>query len=143
MMGIKKYLKIFLKISIITVVIYFITGVFSYSDITSFCRVKIDMMSTRTSRNEIADAIRLLKKNDQESYKIFCRHVNRVSENYCRLSHKSGSSAKGWNEGGCYIRGSKTIYLRPNDRDAKFTTQQRAELLKKYSRASKNFWERF
>src|SRR3989338_8567134 len=81
-----------------------------------------------------------LKKENKESYKTLCRYVDVILEQYCingmpnpRLTDKDG----------CYIKGSKVIYIKPERQNTDLIIQKRAEILKKYSAYSKKFWDSY
>jgi hypothetical protein len=42
---------------------------------------------------------------------------------------------------GCFVRGSKTIYLKPEKEESDLIVGQRAEAIKGFMLMSKNFWE--
>jgi len=44
---------------------------------------------------------------------------------------------------GCYIKGSKVIYIKPERQNTDLIIQKRAEILKKYSAYSKKFWDSY
>jgi len=117
-------------------------NLFSYFDPLTFCYIGIENDMLRGNQKTVRKAIGLLKKEDIQSYKTLCKNVDTIVEEYCRAADPRGRGQEvGIDEPGCYIRGSKVIYLIPTKKDNQFVINQRSEMIKKYAFFSKNFWE--
>jgi len=135
---IKKYL---IKLGIISGLIY-VFLFFSYSHFNVFepCFVKIRVPVIASSKAKIKKAIKFLKRSDHAAYGTFCRHVNTIVESDCLGSdwHLS-NEIRGQDAPGCYVKGSKTIYLNPLKTRA-MSEEKISELLKENSELSQEFW---
>lgn len=136
---IKKYLKKFAWIFFIFLAFYFFVNIFNYFDLLNFCYIKIDGDLLRGNESTIKKAIKLLKREDKTAYKTLCAYVDTISEHNCFASSRK-FSLENWNKNGCYIKGSKVIYLKPEKRENSAIINQRKISLKKYSEYSKDFW---
>ena len=120
----------------------FIVNIFSYFDPFSLCNIGIDNKTISGNQETIKKAIGLVKKQDKTAYKTLCKYVNTIKESTCLASDPHlGSRPIGVDNPGCYIRGSKIIFLRPDNRDNANVVESRAETITKYANLSKNFWE--
>lgn len=123
-------------------VIYFFISLITYIDPVNMCQISIENDIIRGNKKTIFEAIKLLKREDIVSYKILCGNIDTISENRCMASEpRVDSTRKGWEEDACYIRGSKVIYLKPEEGDGEAIIRKRKEMLKKYSLDSKIFWD--
>lgn len=138
--------KVFYKLpnyifsSVILGIVAVVLGTVSYLDIFNLCYINIDGDITRGNEKTIKQAIRLIKEEDKESYKTLCHYVNTVKERYClipKVPIKFGT------EPGCYIRGSKVIYLIPERGENQQIVRQRATTIQKYAQKSKIFWNNY
>jgi hypothetical protein len=116
----------------------------SYFNPLTFCKIKIELGSFDNHRKEIKQGISWLKKNDSEAYRDLCKNVDKISEKICvgadpNVDMKLFEEIRDKN--GCYVRGSKIIYINPHNFDEKINTQTVAGYIKTYSEMSKNFWE--
>jgi hypothetical protein len=125
---------------------FWIINTYYYIDPIHLSFIKLDKDTLRGNRDTIKKAIKQIKKEDRESYKILTRYINRISEKYCIIAdHKTnrGEYLAGLDLPGCYVRGAKTIYLRPDKNDSNQVIDTRAETIKKFSIASKEFWDNY
>lgn len=136
---IKKTLKKFAWAFFIFLMFYFFVNIFNYFDPLNFCYIKIDSDLLRGNESTIKKAVKLLKKEDKIAYKTLCAYVDTISEHNCFASSRK-ISLEDWNKDGCYIKGSKVIYLKPEKRENSAIINQRKISLKKYSEYSKDFW---
>lgn len=134
----KKLSKYLIAAIIVSVIIYFTLNILDYFDPLSLCYVSIERDLLRGNRDTIKAAIKLLKIKDKEGYKIFCKYTDRVREGLCADSTQPSQYYDA-----CYIKGSKTIYLKPEKDNTEFIVASRAAALKKYSAYSREFWENF
>jgi len=135
----KKNLK---RLVIVLVIVFlFLTFSFSYFSLFDSCYIKIKEPGLASRKSEIKEAIKYLKITDREAYKNFCRYTNYIIETSCMGSDwHLNEKIRGQDSAGCYIKGSKTIYLNPLILKS-LSAEEISDLLKKYSNLSKEFWE--
>jgi hypothetical protein len=123
------------------VILYIVLSVYySYFSFLDNCFVKIKGVSIASNKGKILEAIGLLKSMDNSSYKNLCKYTDTIIEGACMGSdwHLTGTPL-GQDAPACYIQGSKTIYMNAVIGKS-LRTSEIAELLKKYSNLSKDFW---
>ena len=129
-------LKHYLNYYPIYILIILIFGVFlywrsstHYLDISSFCSISIDKDFLRGNRETIQKALLAIKQNDSGSYKLICRNVDRIAEDLCPNDHTYGGP---WEliRPGCFIKGTRIIYIEPSPDKSKGTILERAEAIK-------------
>lgn len=126
----------FLVVLLTTISIIISTA--SYLDITNFCYISIDGDVIRGNEKTIKVAIKNIKNNDYSTYENVCRNINKITEMYCPDPIdplKFGEDIEG-----CYIKGSKIIYLKPNADNTSQLIEKRSETIIKLSKYSKKFW---
>jgi len=141
---IKEYIIFFIFIAMIIGMAYYVVNFFSYFDPGSLCYIKTEKDILRGNEETIKQALRLIKLEDKEEYKMICAYVDVISEKDCVIADHHIDPNKfeeGWEKAGCYVKGSKTIYLKPNNNEGAATVKKRAEDIKKYAEFSKEFWE--
>ena len=143
---VKQKLKIYFTFLVAIVIFFAIFSIganlFSYFDPLTFCYIGIENDFLKGNQKTVKEAIGLLKKEDIQSYKTLCKNVDTIVEEYCRAADpRVRGQEVGIDELGCYIRGSKVIYLIPTKTDNQFVINQRSETIKKYAYFSKNFWD--
>lgn len=137
----KKILIYLVPLIVVAGAYYFIASFFSYIDIVSGCKIGIYHDIIRGNRNTIIEAIKQVKSRNKDAYHILCNSVDQISENYCVGSDWNiDSSRRGENADGCFIKGSKVIYLRPSLVESSAMVDRRADALEKYSLMSQNYW---
>ncbi len=136
---IKKYFKKFMWTFFIFLAFYFFVNFFNYFDPLNFCYIKIDGDFLRGNESTIKKAIKFLRKENKLAYKTLCAHIDTISEKNCFTSSRN-VSMEDWEKDGCYIKGSKIIYLKPEKRESNIIINKRKVSLKKYSEYGKDFW---
>ena len=119
----------------------FIYTRFHYVDILSLCNIAIDKDFLKGNRETIVQAITQIKTEDKSAYKTVCKYVDLISENFCPVDHAYGGPFTYNNQSGCYIKGSKVIFINPDKSNYPTVINQRAESIKKYADLSKNYWD--
>jgi hypothetical protein len=125
-------------------IIYYTINIFSYFDATSMCYIGIQGDIMRGNEKTIRGAIKIMKK-DRSAYHDMCKYVDTIKEDYCQIADwytKMDKYQKGLDLDGCYVRGSKTIYLRPDQNNNNDIILKRTETIKKMTGFSKEFWEK-
>ena len=123
--------------------ILFFANYFNYFDPLNLCYISIDNYTSkppRGNRNTIRKAIKLLKQSDQETYQVLCKYVDTIQEGGCSKPDENGQFDRE-PAPACYLRGSKTIFIWPDNSEYNSIVSKRAEMIKKYAYFSKNFWE--
>lgn len=123
---------------------YFILNKFNYFDVSSLCYIDLDGSLLNGNKNTIVEALKSIKRKDKQQYKTVCKYVQKISENYCigsdwHLDPKWRENSIGKD---CFIRGSKTIYLYPQEEMNLEVVSKRAKSIEQLSRASKEFWQK-
>jgi hypothetical protein len=120
-------------------------NVFAYLDPPDLCYIGITGDILGGNEETIRSALRLLKSGDPEAYHTTCRYVDRIIEMRCQGADPRGGESEenevGWDNPGCYVRGSKTIQLKPESGASGAIIEFRAATIKKYAEYSQNFWE--
>lgn len=131
-----------LIISIFVVGIIYIWLVLTgYFDPLTMCRIRIHTDLVSGNKKTISQALKLLKKEDRTSYDMACKYVNRIYERTCiGADWHLDKGHRGSNEPGCYVKGSKSIYLKPDYYHQQDTTELRKDSIKKYSQLSWEYW---
>jgi hypothetical protein len=117
---------------------------FFYFDPLNMCKIRVEKDVSADNDNAIKKALELIKNQDRKAYGTICGYVDTISEKHCFKTDghvNQAAYAKDWENAGCYVDGSKSIYLIPNGDSSADSIEQRAEAIKKYSEMSKNFWE--
>ena len=144
--NIKNFLIIPVIILILLLPLFWIANTYYYIDPLRLAIIKLDKDTLRGNRDTIKKAIRQIKGEDKDSYRILTKYVNRISEKYCVIADHEinlNEYLAGLDLPGCYVRGAKTIYLRPDKSDSNQIIDTRVETIKKFSIASKDFWDNF
>lgn len=129
--------------------IYFLAvyavNIFSHLDPPRLCYISISGDLVSGNEDTIHDALRLLRREDPDGYKTVCRHVDRINEMYCQGADPRGGESEegevGWENPGCYIRGSRVIQVKPERNVSEDIIRARAETIKKYAEYSRDFWD--
>src|SRR3990167_3362570 len=122
---VKQKLKIYFTFFVAIVIFFAIFSIganlFSYFDPLTFCYIGIENDFLGGNQKTVKEAIRLLKKEDIQSYKTLCKNVDTIVEEYCRAADpRVRGQEVGINEPGCYISGSKIIYLIPSKMESDY-----------------------
>jgi len=139
----KDNLIFYTSIIFILVIIYFVINIFNYFDIVNLCYIRTEGDLVRGNEKTIKQALKYLKNNKKNDYKMVCKYTDTISEKYCILADDDIDPEllkEGWNLPGCYVRGSKNIYLTPSQNNEEEDIRQKAEAIIKYSNFSKEFW---
>ena len=125
---------------VLAAVFIFTANLFSYFDPATFCYIGIDNDWAQGNQKTIQKAIRQLKAQDKVAYRTLCSSVDAIIEDYCMVIDASGGGVSQPDASGCYVKGSKIIYVRPTKDESLAMVSQRAATIKKYAEYSKNFW---
>jgi hypothetical protein len=119
----------------------FFVNTISYFDAPRLCYIAIDNDILKGNQKTIREAIKLIKIDSEESYQTLCAYVDTIVEQECvnfdpRVTKKNLPPPSA-----CYIKGSKVIYLPSESNESEAIIRERAEMIKKYSKQSQEFWE--
>ncbi|EKD99499.1 MAG: hypothetical protein ACD_22C00241G0005 [uncultured bacterium] len=136
------YIKASFFMLFFIVICYLVVNSIDYFDITSGCYIAITGDVLKGNEDTIRTALRNLKYEDSDSYNRVCGYVSKIIENTCLNSDPRFGYPKQMPDG-CYIKGSKTIYLKPVEKNSDEVVTSRMEELKRLSEFSKEFWQEF
>lgn len=140
----KQGIVIILIIGLFGVLAWYVINAFSnYVDVTGLCRIRISGDMLRGNEDTIKEALKSIKASDSSGYKDICRNVDEITERFCVDSdyHLDQAAAQaGWERPGCFIRGSKTIYLKPEPGESASVVKARAREILKDALLSKDYW---
>lgn len=143
--NITSILYIFVFIIFLTFAFFYLINSFSYFDPINLCYIKLKGDSLRGNEKTISDALKQIKKQDKKVYQMICKNVDIISEKFCvvRDAHIDRSAFLTGNDfPGCYVRGSRVIYLHPQQAQSQKIIDDRAKDIQYYAGLSKNFWEK-
>jgi len=126
--------------AIILVIVTRFIGYFNYLDFSEPCYIKIYSSSLSGNRQTLVEALEKLKVRDPVNYRNVCRYVSVISESPCITSQKYGSQVQNLDVDGCYIKGSKIIFVRPDSRSDPSVVENRIDTIVKYTQESMKFW---
>lgn len=136
-----RFLKWFIFLSFSFGFYYFFINTVNYFDPINHCYINITTDPLNGNRKTIQSALKLLRASDAGTYAQVCDNVDSIEERYCDLRTLMSSESTPWHKAeGCFVKGGKSIYLKPNESSS--MTTRRAESIKKYSQMSEEFWER-
>ena len=138
--------KIFIALISLAVFLYFSLNIFSYFDPLSFCRIKIHQQPLSGNRSTIKEALRYIKRSDPSSYAMVCKYVKDIGEKNCMSGDARVDASFAGEYGtvkGCYVRGTKFIYLKPNKNNDRQTVAERAKNVIHLAAKSENFWQKY
>ncbi len=143
--NLKQNLNFIILVGLLLLVSIFIINRFSYFNPLSMCYIKIEGNIVSGNEETIQKAIRKIKKTDKTAYKNLCKYVDKISEKNCVIADwhiARDEFDTGWRLPGCYVKGTKTIYLLPEKKDSTEIVEKRAEKIKEISEFSKDYLEK-
>ncbi len=139
----RNFLKWFIFLAFIFGIFYFFVNIVNYFDPINHCYISITVDPLNGNKKTITDALRFLKINDMQTYKKVCSSVDSIEERYCDLRNLMSPESTPWHEAaGCYVKGGRAIYLKPNENDNTSMTAKRVELIRKYTQMNIDFWKK-
>lgn len=140
-----KTLSLLVLLFLLPSLFFIYANYFSYFDPVNLCYISIDNYSNKPpggNRDTVRKAINLIKDSDSKGYKILCKNVDTVQEGYCDKPDENGHFEQ-IPPPGCYIRGTKIIFVVPEKSNENNVVLRRAETIKKYANLSKRFWDNY
>lgn len=129
-------------LAIVTVLYFVVATQFSYIDPGGPCWVKT-VTDVVEGNNRLVDGIKKLKESDPYAYKDLCQHVDTIVELNCIAGDPRVNldpKLIDFEYKGCFIKGSKTVYLLPNKDGTQQDPTSIATTLKKYTQVSREYW---
>jgi hypothetical protein len=114
--------------------------VFAHFHPLPYCNISIRKDILRGDTRSIREALSTLRRTNTEAYKTVCRYVDRIEEKRCfNADGHVDDVAFQKTHDGCYIGGSRTIYLMPQEYSADLVAR-RADSIKALAEKSREFW---
>ena len=138
----KDNLTFYFLVLILALILYFFINQFAYFDAPNLCYISLTEDVINGNKKTMHQAISLLKRTNREDYKNLCRYVHQIAEKNCFAfdPRVESRSEKTW-QPGCFVKGSKTIYIKPAKERSELMIKKRSEEIKKFMLISKNYWE--
>ena len=134
--------NIFIGVGIFGIILFVALNTFSYFDLFSLCRIKIHSDVVSGNRATIKKALHLLKKSSYTDYSRACRSIDTISENDCMPGDPRVDPAfTSYRPEGCYIKGTKMMYIDPIEENSSQIISKRAQLIAKFAKMSSDFWD--
>lgn len=108
----------------------YIMNTFNYLDLLNSCSITINKDFLHGNRQTIQQALSYIKKTNPSSYNLICRNVQKISEDYCPITHTYGGPWQLIDEPSCFVKGTRIIYVKPSEDTSNNTILERAETIK-------------
>ncbi len=137
--------KIFVFVIVIAVYLT-LTNLSSYVNVYPFCKISLEQDVLEGNSQTITAALTQILQQDPKSYQTVCQYVSTITEDTCLIANSPISQSDSQTQlapvnEGCYVKGTKNIYLTPTKDTTDQTVTARADAIKKYAELSKSFWE--
>lgn len=132
---------------VIVLAIYLtLTNLNSYVNVYPFCRISVEQDVLRGNGQTINAALDQIRDQDPKSYQTVCKYVSTITEDTCLIFDNAIGQANSQTQlatvnQGCYVKGTKNIYLTPTHDTNDQTISARADAIKKYASFSQAFWQ--
>ena len=117
-----------------------ILGYTTFIDYANKCFIKVDKDILKGNRETVFKALSSIKNNNFQEYNDICNYVDTIAEAACLVGENNSGKLHPLNTDGCYIKGTKTIFISPDNSDLDAATTARKSQILKYSKMSKNYW---
>lgn len=128
-----------LSVVFLTITIAFLKN-FYYVDLANACIIKTKYSVHTENKTHLHQAIKAVRVTMPSDYKTLCNYVNNITETYCIVANEAGPIITYADSVGCYIKGTKTVFIQPLNTLQKPNSKDIAENLARYSRYSEEFW---
>ncbi|PIR43091.1 hypothetical protein COV24_04650 [candidate division WWE3 bacterium CG10_big_fil_rev_8_21_14_0_10_32_10] len=122
------------------IVIFFIISKTSYIDLPNLCYIGVEGDLIKGDENSIRASLKYIKNNKPSEYKNVCKYVDSIIESYCISADGRVAPLYGYDQPGCYVKGSKVVYVIPQKQQYSTVVEDRAKNIIKYANYSKDFW---
>lgn len=120
--------------------IYIFVGYNNHMDNPNKCFIRINKDIIRGNRDTVFTALLSLRETNYVDYVEICKYVDTISESYCLMGDSKTPKLHQLDTKGCYLKGTKTIFIEPVADDTPETIENRKEQLLKYGRLSRDYW---
>lgn len=138
------YLKTFFSIlallSLFAVPVIFVFSKLNHFDPINGCYIRIKNEIRSENKDSIKNAILSIKSESLGDYKTLCQYVDQIYEENCVAGHKNNPNLTYLDIDGCYIKGTRVVYVKPEKNVESDLLQSRKNALIKYANESKAFW---
>jgi hypothetical protein len=136
--------NLLIVITLLTIIIgmgvYTYVSFFSYIDLPTQCYIKINKDVNSGNRDTIIKALHNLKVDNPTVYQDTCQYVKTISETDCVIADSKTSSISITTDKGCYLKGSKVIFIKASRFDTENVIKDREDTIAKYAEESRSFW---
>jgi hypothetical protein len=119
---------------------FVVMGYTMHIDYPNNCYIKIEKDILKGNRDSIFKALTSIKNTNLQGYQDICSYVDTITEASCLLGESRNGKLHPINTDGCYLKGTKTIFLRPDASSLDAAVTLRKEQILKYSQMSKEYW---
>ncbi len=112
-----------------------------YLDSLYNCSIRINDDVLRGNPETIIGALRKIKTEKPQSYRSLCQYVSKIDETPCLFGTKDSKRLEEADTKGCFLKGTKTIFIKPERDETQTIIDDRAEILVKMAELSKKYWE--
>ena len=137
----KNYKKTWIILISLALVIasIFISNLY-YIDIPNGCFITVEEDVAGGSKNGIYKSLEYIKKNNPSDYKKVCSNVTNIIEKYCLYMDPRVRTGEEFKRQGCYIKGSKIIYILPSTSTDESEIISKSKNIIKYANYSYEYW---
>lgn len=119
---------------------YIVLGYTMHIDFPNNCYIKVDKDILKGNRETVFKALNSIKNTNLQAYQDICTHVDTITEASCLLGETRNGKLHPINTDGCYLKGTKTIFIRPDASNLDAAVNLRKEQIMKYAQMSKEYW---
>ena len=130
------FISILFISGVVAIGLFLIVDYFDYFDIQNFCYIRIEAVPKSEDKAAVKTVLKSLKEENPSQYVSLCDYVRFIMVEPCLLGEAASSDVNYLGVSGCYIKGSKTIYIRPGTSD-----DEKKEALIRYSSMCRDFWK--
>lgn len=113
----------------------------SYVDIGSGCKIEISGSLASANKDAVSALLKEIKAEDKASYDLICSSLDHIREAHCPLFDESLKEDRIiWTTPGCYLRGTKTVYLVPLNSGYAASERETKEGLIRFAEQSRMYW---
>jgi hypothetical protein len=110
-------------------------------DVPNMCYIRIQKEDLAGEKKDILKAVKSLKYAEPANYKSMCKTVNNIVIGQCIMARKDSPKITYINTVGCYIKGSRSIFINTKSHNPDYTTDEIKAAIIKYSQECKKFWD--
>lgn len=136
-----KWLTSFLFLGgIVAAIGYLVLTISGYFVPYPMCYIKIYSDTLKGNKETITKALESIRASSLGDHEMVCTYVNKIIEVPCRSINVQNKQYISSDNIGCYIKGSKVIYLNPDTRNDSDIIKIRAEEILRNAKQSRDYW---